>query len=178
MIFDSVEFRKVGEEDATSLLNLKKESWQSTHKTTINNLEDQIKWIRSMDGDIHFPSSLMLTAASRDVIQNDTLIKFGIFKISNIDWVSRSADVGWDVYSIYRKKGFGKRLVQAGKKYCFQGLGLRRLTCEILSNNEPSMKCAIAAGFQLEGTKRQAIFKNGIYLDSQVFGLLSPTTGV
>jgi RimJ/RimL family protein N-acetyltransferase len=105
-------------------------------------------------------------------MNNPQNAKVGIFKIFGADYINRTADVGWDVFEDFRGKGLGKQLVAAGCAFCFDILALHRLTAEILANNIASLKCANAAGFQIEGTKRHAVHRLGEYIDSLVLGML------
>lgn len=158
-------FRKLEETDLEQLLSLKKESWLTTHKVTICNMQDQKDWFYKLSKDTHAPTSLILIAESDSH-------PIGCWKISNVDWVSRKADVAWDIFQEYRGKGLGAKLVAAGCQFSSKILNLRRLDAEILENNPASVRCAEKAGFVLEGNKRKAIFKDGSYLDSFVYGLL------
>lgn len=158
-------FRKLEESDLDQLLSLKKESWMTTHKVTICNIQDQKDWFNRLSKDTHSPTSLILIAETESH-------PIGCWKISGVDWVSRKADVAWDIFHEYRGKGLGSKLVFTGCKFCSKMLNLRRLDAEILENNPASMRCAEKAGFVLEGNKRQSVFKNGSYLDSLVYGLL------
>ena len=166
---DDLHLRKVAEEDLPLLLALKSESWERTHRTAIANMVDQRRWLESLDPSIHQPGQLVLIAEIDRPI--------GTFKISDIEWVNRRANVGWDIFEKYRGRGFGKKLVVVGTHFCFNVLNLHRLDAEILENNVASIKCATAAEFVLEGTKREAVFKNGVYLNSLVFGCLNNPTG-
>jgi RimJ/RimL family protein N-acetyltransferase len=98
--------------------------------------------------------------------------KVGIFKVFGIDYQNRTADTGWDIFEDHRGKGFGKKLVAAGAAFCFNILNLHRLNAEILSTNVASLRCAEAAGYVLEGTRRQAVHKEGKYVDSHILGIL------
>ena len=157
---------KLEKDDLPDLWNLKQESWDTTHNVTIVNQEDQHRWYSSLDQHVHSPLNLVLIAK----LQDDT--KIGIFKITNIDYISHISNVAWDVFEKYRRKGYGKKLVEAGSEFCFSILNLRRLTAEILSINYPSKKCAQAARYTHEGTKRQLVHKNGKFFDSEIWGVL------
>jgi RimJ/RimL family protein N-acetyltransferase len=178
-MFESNElvFFKLEEDDLEDLLRLKQESWETTHNVTIANRDDQDRWFASLDRNVHSPRSLVLVAcksrAKEDGVKRTSGTKVGIFKITNVDYISRTADTAWDIFEDWRGKGFGKKIVAGGSHFCFGILNLRRLTAEILSINEPSAKCASAAGYVHEGTKRQLTHKNGEFLDSQVWGLLN-----
>lgn len=166
-IFDGVELKKLEREDLGRLLKLKQESWMYTHHMTIANLEDQNRWFESLDKDVHCPRNLVLMASW------ERFPRFGIFKLSGVDWVNRTGEVAWDVFESYRGHGLGKKLVMAGSAFCIQILDLHRLNCEILEDNERSQKCAKAAGYCHEGTKRQAIRRKGERINSCMFGLLA-----
>jgi len=162
-------FFKLEEEDLDNLLKLKQESWGTTHNVTIANRDDQDRWFALLDQNVHSPRNLVLIARH----YNGAGAKVGIFKITNVDYISRTADTAWDIFADHRGKGLGKKIVAGGSHFCLDILNLRRLTAEILSINEASLKCACAAGYLYEGTKRQLTHKNGEFLDSQVWGLLT-----
>jgi len=163
----NVILRKLRREDLPTLLDLKYESWGTTHQVTIANMEDQERWFESLDKNVHTPRNLMLMAHSPKVVN-----PFGIFKITNIDWASRSCFAAWDVFKEFRGKKLGKPLVVAGTSFCFNVFNLHRVECEILETNIASQKCAESAGFKLEGTKRESIVKMGKYINSGVYGVL------
>lgn len=163
---ESISFRKLERSDLYSLWKLKQESWVNTHQITINSNDDQEKWFDSLDDNPHNPKNLILVASG-------FIEDFGIFKISNINYISRSADVGWDVYENCRGIGLGKKIVKAGSAFCFEVLNLRRLNAEILTTNIASQKCAKHAGYIQEGIKRDAVHKIDKYIDSLIYGLLS-----
>ncbi len=132
------------------LLELKQESWYGTHTTPFLNLDDQYNWFNNLKTKVY--------------IFEHQLKNVGIWKV---DFEQPGiANVGWDIFSEYRGKGFGKLLVQQGVEFT----NLKRLNAEILSTNLISQKCAISAGFQHEGIKREAIYRCGIRLDSFLYG--------
>lgn len=160
-------FRKVNQYDLDDLLRFKKDSWAFTHHVSFLNECDQQKFFQSNQGDVTQPNNVIFVACESN------FDPIGIFWVKNIDYISRSADASWGLYSPFRGKKLGYKLVKGGSNICFQVLNLRRISCEILSNNIASMKCAVSAGFVQEGTKRESVFKQGKYVDSMVFGLLS-----
>lgn len=172
---EGIKLRKLCEKDLHDLKLLKDESWFGTHSVSIVNKCDQHRWFESMDTNVINPKSLMMIA---EYMFEGTVMFYkpiGIFKITSIEWVNRTADVAWDLYEDYRGKGLGKPLVKSGVEFCFSILNLRRLDAEILETNLPSQKCAEAAGFILEGTRRQAVHcrgKEDKYIDSHFYGCL------
>ncbi len=162
---NDIGFNKLESSDLGSLLTLKNESWFGTHRASMLNSSDQRRWFDNLDTDPHTPSQLYLMASTPED-------KFGLFKILNIDWQSRRAEAGWDVFSNFRGQGLGKKLVAAGVGFARDVLQLHRLRAEILATNEASMKCAEAADFVREGCERQAILKKGVYVDSFIYGIV------
>lgn len=167
---ENVHFRRVDKQDIQALLDLKNESWFGTHTITLANSITQEKWLEKISEDTHCPRNLVLVG---HLMVAKAANDFGIFKILNIDWQNRKAEVGWDVYKSHRRKGLGKQLVKAGVSFCFNILNLRRLDAQILQDNEASIICAKHAGFALEGVQKKAIFKNGDYVDNVLFGVLN-----
>ncbi len=165
----NITLRKLEASNLYQLVDLKEESWLTTHQASILNRQDQTRWFEQLDNNPNYPKNLVLEAHWVNGNQDNV---FGIFKVFNIDYISRTADTGWDVFRSFRGKGCGKKLVAAGTAFCFDVLALRRLNAEILVGNEASLKCALAAGFVQEGCKRQAVHKLGQHVDSLVFGML------
>lgn len=155
-----ISFRKVGEEDLEDLMRLKMEVWENNHSLTFLNMRDQRRWLEGMRSTN--PDNLVLVAI-------DSKERIGILKVLGIDWVSRSASIGWDVFNEYRGKGMGKRLVEAGVRFCVDVLGLGSLDAEIVGSNEASHKCAIAAGFREVGVRQGRLWKNGKFEDSVIY---------
>ena len=54
----------------------------------------------------------------------------------------------------------------------FEVFNLRRIDTWILSNNLAEISTVKSVGFIEEGSKRQAVYKCGEYLDCKLFGLL------
>ena len=172
--FGTVGFRKIEKTDLGYLVDLKHETWGSTHQVTICSMEDQIRWFESLDTDVHNPRDLVLMCYGNNCEEQSSnfIGPIGISKILRANYRNRSADVGWDIFARYRKQGWGKKMVQAGVQFCFKILGLQRLNAEILIDNSASIKCAYDSGFVNEGIKRCAVFRDGYFVDVLIFGAL------
>lgn len=69
-------------------------------------------------------------------------------------------------------KGYGE---EAGRLICAHGfavLNLHRIHCGTFASNIGMMRLAEKLGMQREGVQRQAVFKNGNYVDVVLYGLL------
>jgi RimJ/RimL family protein N-acetyltransferase len=165
-------FRKIDAADQGDLIDLKNESWFGTHRVSLVSDASQRRWLLDLIAeDIHVPKNLVLVGSID--LPEISGASVGIFKILNIDWQSRLAAVGWDVYKSYRGRGLGKKLVKAGVDFCFGVLNLHRLNAEILDKNVASYKCALAAGFKKEGFQAKAIRRNGEWLDNLLYGIVA-----
>ncbi len=97
----------------------------------------------------------------------------GNIALEGIDPVHRSAEFA---IVIGEKDCWGKGLsLEAGKplvQHGFDTLNLNRIYCGTAVENLPMRHLAQALGMREEGLRRQALFKNGCYLDVVEFGLL------
>jgi RimJ/RimL family protein N-acetyltransferase len=157
---DNLKFVKVSQNDLRDLLKLKMESWQSCHTTCFLNEADQKRWIDNIN--VVNPKDMIMM-----VYEND--VKVGSLKVNSIDWLSGSAMIGWNVFEEHREKGIGKRLVKTGVEFAIKVMNLRHLSAEILSFNEPSIKCALNAGMKEVGRRSNFVFRDGKYVDSIIF---------
>ncbi len=97
----------------------------------------------------------------------------GIATLTNIDWKNRTATHGIKlINNEIRKKGIGTDAVMAIEKYAFKELGLHRLESSRFDDNIPSKKLFNKCGWKEEGIKRSCIFKNGLWRDLVIIGIL------
>tara|TARA_R100000231_G_scaffold29091_3_gene25879 strand:- start:6079 stop:6669 length:591 start_codon:yes stop_codon:yes gene_type:complete len=149
------------EKDLQMMKELKDESWFGTHHITINNLNQQKKWFETMNN----KDSMFF------IVYQDQ-VPVGTYKISDIDWVSRSYQSAHDVFKEHRGKGLSKPVLEAGVDFGFEVLNMHRLDTEVLENNLASLKTALWVGFKEEGIRRKAVYKCSTYLDSICLGLI------
>jgi RimJ/RimL family protein N-acetyltransferase len=91
----------------------------------------------------------------------------------DFDWTSRAAEFGimigdksvWD-------QGYGTETVLLLLKHGFETLNLNRIVLRVFDNNRRAVRAYEKAGFTLEGTLRQAAYKNGAYHDLHVMSVL------
>lgn len=91
-----------------------------------------------------------------------------------IDWVGRTAVFyiaiaeakNWSV-------GFGQETTNLMVDYAFETLNLNRIQLHVHAGNQRAVNVYKKAGFQTEGTLRQAMFHNGRYCDFYVMGILA-----
>lgn len=69
-------------------------------------------------------------------------------------------------------QGYGRELLRFALKHAFDELGVHRVTLNVLAYNERAVRCYRSVGFQLEGTLRRAVFRDGGWHDFLVMGIL------
>ena len=97
----------------------------------------------------------------------------GLLSLSDIDRVNRRCS--WAYYLGHvatRGTGLAKPLELSICAYVFEQLGMNKLCCEVLASNDRVVALHEKFGARIEGTLRQHIFKNGVYLDVIRMGLL------
>lgn len=98
---------------------------------------------------------------------------WGIVILSKIDYINRSANFG--IKTLLDKnqpKGIGTEAGNLILEYAFKTLNLRRIETEVLEYNTRSKKMLKKIGFKLEGIKKEAIYKNGCYIDVEIMAKL------
>ncbi len=100
-------------------------------------------------------------------------IHIGNIALQKIHPINRSAEFAILVGDKrFWGKGHGKEAGLLIIQHGFNQLNLRRIDCATFRNNEGMKRLALALGMKEEGVRKQAIYKNGEYLDVIEFGLL------
>lgn len=93
--------------------------------------------------------------------------------IHRVDPVNRSAEFGILIgEKAYWNQGFGREATQLTLQHGFDDLNLHRIFLRVYENNPRAIACYKAAGFVQEGILREAIFKNGSYINEVEMGIL------
>ena len=110
------------------------------------------------------------TFAVETITDNKLIGGTGLF---NIDWTSRSAEVGISIYNPeYWGKGYGVESLNLILGFAFRDLNLNRVGLEVFDFNKRAHKCYLKAGFKEMGRRRKARFIDGKYHDSIVMDIL------
>ncbi|ADQ78846.1 GCN5-related N-acetyltransferase [Paludibacter propionicigenes WB4] len=62
-----------------------------------------------------------------------------------------------------RSKGYGRQLIRALLKICFEELALHRVDLGVFEFNKAAIRCYQSCGFQIEGTLRESFVIDGEY---------------
>ena len=137
--------------------------------TSIVTEAEQIKWFQSLKNNERHRRYVARTIADSKIV--------GVFRLDDIDFQNKSAQVGLDIEKIFRQKGYATEIYDQMLKYIFNDLGMNRVSLVTLSNNIPALALYSKLGFKKEGTLRNAIFRNGKFIDLIQYGLLSEEWG-
>lgn len=126
--------------------------------------EDEMEWFERMRKGNEFTFAIRLTA-------NNRLI--GSIGIHEPDWRNRSSTFGIAIGDKdYWGKGYGTDATKVILRYGFLELNLNRIELLVYSYNQRGIKSYEKVGFVHEGTRRQALFRDGQYYDIHIMAIL------
>jgi putative acetyltransferase len=76
-----------------------------------------------------------------------------------------AGQIGMVVHDDFQGQGVGTALLQAALDVADNWLNLRRMELEVYTDNEPAVRLYTRAGFVIEGTLRQYVYRDGQYVD-------------
>lgn len=107
------------------------------------------------------------------IIDKTTNRHIGNVALQQINWVSKNAEFAILLGDKeFWGKGIGEEAAILIVAYGFQRLNLHRIYCGTIQGNEGMKKLAKKLYMTEEGIRREAIFKNGVYLDIIEYGVL------
>ena len=135
------------------------------HQTIPNTQEKTLAYIDSLKNN----SSSIVFA----IIEKETSLHVGNIALQNIDFINSNADIS---IILGEKSAWGKSYAtecyRAIIPYAFDTLNLHRVYIGTHEKNIAMQKVAQKLGMSHEGTKKEAIFKDGQYHDIFLYGLL------
>lgn len=100
-------------------------------------------------------------------------VHIGNVGLHKLDWKNRNAELGIVLgEKSYWGQGYGTDAVRTLLRFAFQELNLHRVQLDVFDHNRRAQRCYEKAGFRREGTRRQALFREGRYRDVHVMGIL------
>lgn len=103
----------------------------------------------------------------------DDWVHIGNSGLHDVDPVNHSAEFGIVIgEKDYWNKGYGTQATRLTLRHGFEHLNLHRIYLEVFETNPRAMRVYEATGFTREGVQRQAIFKNGRYIDEIIMSIL------
>jgi len=105
------------------------------------------------------------------IVEKSSNLHIGNIALQSIDTINRSAELA---IMIGEKPAHGigyeasKLIIEHG----FSELNLHRIYCGTSSENIAMQKLALKLGMQLEGRRKEALFKHGKYVDILEYGII------
>jgi RimJ/RimL family protein N-acetyltransferase len=104
---------------------------------------------------------------------DDGWLHIGNCGLHRIDWKNRHTVFG---IALGEKacwgQGYGADATRTMLRFAFHELGLHRVELEVYDSNPRARRCYEKAGFRHEGTRRQALFRNGRWQDTHTMAVL------
>ncbi|WP_205274402.1 GNAT family N-acetyltransferase [Leptospira ainazelensis] len=83
-----------------------------------------------------------------------------------------NAEIGYWIGEKFWNRGIITEAIASIINIAYTEHGLHRIYAEVFSNRPASVKALEKNGFVLEGTQKDAVFKNGIFLDQWIYARL------
>lgn len=127
--------------------------------------KDQDEWFLSIKNGL---------SRLRYVIETKEDGAVGMIGLRDIDWKNGSAyGLGMRIAKKeIRTRGLATDAWMTLMRYAFNELRLNRINGSALAYNAASLRVCEKVGFKVEGTQRQAVFKNGEFTDVIIMGCL------
>ncbi len=116
-------------------------------------------------------------------IDQDKLISFsikskldgkiiGIVSLLDLNLEQERAELAYMIGHSFRRKGYATEAAKMMIEHAFNSLNLSRIYAYHLGHNSNSGELLKKLGFKHEGCMKNHIKKDGIFMDSEIFGLL------
>jgi len=128
-------------------------------------LEDEEKWYEGLGKD----PTQSLSFAIED---KETGQYIGGCGYNKIDWKNSFAVVGIFVAPSHHGRGYGTDAMNVLVNFIFSEMNLNKIVLYVFGFNERAIKSYKKCGFQVEGSLREQVFRDGQFHDELVMGLL------
>ena len=107
------------------------------------------------------------------IVKNDNTL-IGNISLFSINHICRNAITGLFIgESENRGKGYGAEALHLVLNFGFNALNLHNIMLNVYSDNTQAIECYKKVGFTEFGRRREAVFKNGKYVDDVHMDILS-----
>ncbi|NLE45826.1 MAG: GNAT family N-acetyltransferase [Chloroflexi bacterium] len=102
-------------------------------------------------------------------------VHIGNIGLHNINWKDRSTELGIVIgEKSYWDQGLGTDAISTLLHLAFDEMNLHRVFLRVDADNARGIRCYEKCGFRLEGTLRDATFKEARYVDQYMMSILQP----
>jgi ribosomal-protein-alanine N-acetyltransferase len=106
------------------------------------------------------------------LLLNDTFI--GVAGVYFINPQHRHAEMGYWLFPEYWKNGYATEAMKKIIAFSFEELHLHRLKADVETENPASSNLLKRLGFEKEGVMQDCEYKNGRYINLEIWALLNP----
>lgn len=108
-----------------------------------------------------------------EALEDRKVTPIGTLGLHRVDWKNSNTEFGISIgEKAYWGQGYGTEATRLVLRYAFHELNLKRVYMDVYDFNTRAIRSYEKAGFTHEGTKRQALFRDGRYHDVHVMGML------
>jgi RimJ/RimL family protein N-acetyltransferase len=108
-----------------------------------------------------------------EIRQGEEWIVVGNLGLFSINWTARNAELGIFIGDKrFWNHGWGTKAMQLALRHAFNTLNLHRVYLQVFETNPRAIHVYEKVGFQVEGRKRQDVFRQGRYLDVILMSIL------
>lgn len=163
--FGDLYMRAIDESDLEPIRKMRNDPSTWTYLTDITLLDSnaQRDWFRSLHKSSKHRYYAVANAKHRLV---------GLVRMDEIDLINRSARIGCDVIPRYRGHGIGSKIMGGLVRYCFNYLNLHRVWLAVLETNKAAIRVYEKVGFKPEGRYKEAIYRDGRYVDYLLYSMI------
>lgn len=131
-------------------------------------LTEEERWFENLQERLERQETVALAIETAD-----GMVHIGNIGLHDIDWKNRSAELGIVIgEKSYWSQGYGSDAIRTLLGLAFSEMNLHRVFLQVDADNERGIRCYEKAGFQREGTLRDAVFKAGTYQNQHVMSIL------
>lgn len=163
-----IRLRPIEENDAPMIMEMRadmKDIRSYVGRPFPNNEEGEKDWIMSL---YHKGLLSNIVLGIEDAISGKLA---GIIAARNIDYINRNAIIGTFVHKDFRSKGYFREAQILFFAYLFNEINLHKITTEVISYHEVSLRVLTSMGFVEDGIRREQVFQNGNYYDLVMLSL-------
>lgn len=102
-------------------------------------------------------------------IEADGVFAGGIGLVQGSDVYARSAELGYWIGAAHWGRGIASEAVRQLVEHGFRHFDIVRIHADIFASNPASMRVLEKNGFQMEGVRRKAVWKNGLLMDAYTY---------
>lgn len=143
---------------------------------------EDAEYLRNLDTDFAMPGSVESFEKASDkssnsiefrlrTLENDTLI--GFVALFSIEWNNQCGKMAIGIGDPnFRGKGYGTDALRLILRYGFCELNLHRIGLDVISYNTRAIHAYQNVGFQVEGTMRESVLRDGQKYDRILMSIL------